>query len=201
MVTPNKEAQVNILSNSDEASEDRGPLIEDEELATAKTIIEGKAKEIGTSSADDVLAFLEADDVEESEEEVYSDFRIPLARDTRPMLAAWHEYKAAMAQVKTSYKLWKIETEDLGGGDEDQRRESIVQNASRIKKSLDAIEIELKDALPKLRGVSWITRSEIILMPVWMHDLAGITITVTDAERIEAESALQERRDGANSSE
>ena len=200
MVTPNKEAQVNIISKSDEASEDRGPLIEDEELAAARTIIEGKATEVGTSSADDVLAFLEADDVVESEEEIYSDFRIPLARDTRPMLAAWHEYKAAMSQVKTSYKLWKIEAEELGG-EGDQRREAIVQNASRIKKSLDVIESELRDALPKLQGVSWITRSEIILMPVWMHDLAGITITVTDAERLEAESALQERLDGAKSSE
>jgi hypothetical protein len=38
-------------------------------------------------------------------------------------------------------------------------------------------------------------------MPVWMHDLAGITITVTDAERLAAESALQERLDGAKSSE
>jgi len=201
MVTPDQRSQVNIISNPAEASNDRGPLVEDEELDTAKTIIEGKAKEVGTSSADDVLAFLEADDIEESEDEVYSDFRIPLARDTRPMLAAWHEYKAAMAQVKTSYKLWKIEAEDLGGGDGDQRRESIVQNAARIKKSLDVIEGELKDALPKLRGVSWITRSEIILMPIWMHNLAGITITVTDTERLEAESALQERLDGAKSSE
>jgi len=195
-----EERQVNIISAPNEATEDRGPLVENEELDAAKTIIEGKVKEVGVSSADDVMAFLDADDVDEADGETYSDYRVPLARDTRPMLAAWHEYKSAMAQVKTSYKLWKIESEELGG-ESDQRRETIVQNASRIKKLLDAIETELKDAFPKLSGVAWLTRSELVVMPTWMHKSLGVTVDASDSERLEAQSALQERLDGAQATE
>jgi len=195
-----EEQQVNIISDPNEATEDRGPLVENEELDAAKTIIEGKVKEVGVSSADDVMAFLDADDVDEDDGETYSDYRVPLARDTRPMLAAWHEYKSAMAQVKTSYKLWKIESEELGG-EGDQRRETIVQNAARIKKLLDAIETELKDAFPKLSGVAWLTRSELVVMPTWMHKSLGVTVDASDSERLEAQSALQERLDGAQATE
>lgn len=195
-----EEQQVNIISDPNEATEDRGPLVENEELDAAKTIIEGKVKEVGVSSADDVMAFLDADDVDEDDGETYSDYRVPLARDTRPMLAAWHEYKSAMAQVKTSYKLWKIESEELGG-ESDQRRETIVQNAARIKKLLDAIETELKDAFPKLSGVAWLTRSELVVMPTWMHKSLGVTVDASDSERLEAQSALQERLDGAQATE
>ena len=195
----NRESQMNIISNPEEASEDRGPLVEDSELDGAKTIIEGKVKEVGVSSAEDVMAFLDADDADD-DGETYDDFRVPLARDTRPMLAAWHEYKAAMAQVKTSYKLWKIEAEELGG-EGDQRREAIVQNAARIKRALDAIEIELKDAFPKLSGVAWLTRSEMLVMPKWMHKILGITVNASDTELLEAQNDLKERLDGAKSSE
>jgi len=199
MAMSNQESQLNIISNSEEASEDRGPLVEDADLDGAKTIIEGKVKEVGVSSAEDVMAFLDADDADD-EGETYDDFRVPLARDTRPMLAAWHEYKAAMAQVKTSYKLWKIEAEELGG-EGDQRRESIVQSAARIKRALDAIEIELKDAFPKLSGVAWLTRAEMLVMPKWMHKILGITVNASDTELLEAQSDLKERLDGAKSSE
>jgi len=190
---------MNIISNPEEASEDRGPLVEDSELDGAKTIIEGKVKEVGVSSAEDVMAFLDADDADD-DGETYDDFRVPLARDTRPMLAAWHEYKAAMAQVKTSYKLWKIEAEELGG-EGDQRREAIVQNAARIKRALDAIEIELKDAFPQLSGVAWLTRAEMLVMPRWMHKILGITVNASDTELLEAQNDLKERLDGAKSSE
>jgi len=195
----NRESQMNIISNPEEASEDRGPLVEDSELDGAKTIIEGKVKEVGVSSAEDVMAFLDADDADD-DGETYDDFRVPLARDTRPMLAAWHEYKAAMAQVKTSYKLWKIEAEELGG-EGDQRREAIVQNAARIKRALDAIEIELKDAFPQLSGVAWLTRAEMLVMPRWMHKILGITVNASDTELLEAQNDLKERLDGAKSSE
>ena len=195
----NRESQMNIISNPEEASEDRGPLVEDSELDGAKTIIEGKVKEVGVSSAEDVMAFLDADDADD-DGETYDDFRVPLARDTRPMLAAWHEYKAAMAQVKTSYKLWKIEAEELGG-EGDQRREAIVQNAARIKRALDAIEIELKDAFPQLSGVAWLTRAEMLVMPKWMHKILGITVNASDTELLEAQNDLKERLDGAKSSE
>ena len=97
-----KETELNVVSDD----EDRGPLVEESELAAAKDSVENKLNGIGDSS-EDVLAFLESDDDEE-EDEIYADKRVPIARDIRPMIAAWHEYKNAMAQVKTSYKLWKI---------------------------------------------------------------------------------------------
>ena len=97
-----KETKLNVVSDD----EDRGPLVEDEELAAVKASVSDKLDGLG-DSPEDVLAFLEADDSEE-EDETYADSRVPLARDIRPMLAAWHEYKNAMAQVKTSYKLWTI---------------------------------------------------------------------------------------------
>ena len=153
------------------------------------------------SSTEDVLAFLEADDDEE-EEETYLDTRIPLARDTRPMIAAWHEYKNAMAQVKTSYKLLKVESE-LGGNDgqQDQRKDGLVQSASRIKRSLDVIESDLKDAFPKLAGVAWLTRSELLVMPTWMHKLMGISIDASEEEKLTAQNQLQQRLDGVNETE
>ena len=192
--------QVNVISDPNEATEDRGPLVEDKELADAKNKI---SSQVGTSlgdSPEDVLAFLEADD--EAEEEVYLDSRVPLARDTRPMIAAWHEYKNAMSQVKTNYKLLKVENE-LGGNDaqQDQRKEGLVQSASRIKKSLDTIETELKSSFPKLAGVAWLTRSELLVMPTWMHKLLGITIEASDNERLDAQSQLQNRLDGEKTTE
>jgi hypothetical protein len=196
-----EEAKVNVISDPNEATEDRGPLVEDNELEDAKSKIDSKIDVLG-DSPEDVLAFLEADDDDEEEEETYLDSRIPLARDTRPMIAAWHEYKNAMAQVKTSYKMWKIESNDLGGdGQQDQRRDALVQSASRIKKSLDVIETELKSSFPKLAGVAWLTRSELLVMPIWMHKLLGITIEASEAERLNAQSQLQERLDGAQATE
>ena len=195
-----EEAKVNVISDPNEATEDRGPLVEDNELEDAKSKIDSKIDVLG-DSPEDVLAFLEADDDEE-EEETYLDSRIPLARDARPMIAAWHEYKNAMAQVKTSYKMWKVESNDLGGdGQQDQRRDALVQSASRIKKSLDVIETELKSSFPKLAGVAWLTRSELLVMPTWMHKLLGITIEASEAERLNAQSQLQERLDGVQATE
>ena len=189
-----EKAGLNVVSDD----EDRGPLVEDEELAAVKALVADKLNGLG-DSPEDVLAFLEADD-DEGEEETYSDKRVPLARDIRPMIAAWHEYKNAMAQVKTSYKLWKIEATELGG-EGDQRRESIVQNASRIKRALDVIEGELREVFPKLVGVAFLTRSEIVVLPNWMHNLLGMTVTASEAERLDAQTRLQNTLDGVNEAE
>ena len=118
------------------------------------------------------------------------------------MIAAWHEYKNAMAQVKTSYKLLKVESE-LGGNDgqQDQRKDGLVQSASRIKRSLDVIESDLKDAFPKLAGVAWLTRSELLVMPTWMHKLMGISIDASEEEKLTAQNQLQQRLDGVNETE
>ena len=189
-----EKAKLNVVSDD----EDRGPLVEDEALDVAKASIADKLNGLG-DSPEDVLAFLEADD-DEGEEETYSDKRVPLARDIRPMIAAWHEYKNAMAQVKTSYKLWKIEATQLGG-EGDQRREAIVQNAARIKRALDVIEGELREVFPKLAGVAFLTRSEIVVLPNWMHNLLGMTVTASEAERLDAQTQLQNTLDGVNEAE
>ena len=189
-----EKAELNVVSDD----EDRGPLVEDEELDAVKASVADKLNGIG-DSPEDVLAFLEADDSEE-EDETYSDPRVPIARDIRPMIAAWHEYKNAMAQVKTTYKLWKIEANELGG-EGDQRRESIVQNAARIKRALDVIEGELRETFPKLQGVAFLTRSEIIVLPNWMHKLLGMTVTASEEERLNAQTQLQSKLDGADTAE
>ena len=189
-----KKAELNVVSDD----EDRGPLVEDEELDAAKAVIANKLDGLG-DSPEDVLAFLEADD-DEGEEETYSDKRVPLARDIRPMIAAWHEYKNAMAQVKTTYKLWKIEATELGG-EGDQRRDAIVQNAARIKRALDVIEGELRETFPKLQGAAFLTRSEVIVLPNWMHKLLGMTVTASEDERLDAQTQLQSQLDGANTAE
>ena len=187
-------ADINVVSDN----EDRGPLVEDEDFAAAKASIEEKAKSLG-DSPEEVLAFLEADEDEETEE-LYYDSRVPIARDIRPVIAAWHEYKNAMAQIKTTYKLWKIEANDLGG-EADQRRDVIVQNAARIKRALDVIEGDIKETFPKLKGAAFLTRSEIIILPTWMHKLLGITIEVSADERELAQADLQKQLDGANKAE
>ena len=189
-----KKAELNVVSDD----EDRGPLVEDEELDAAKAVIANKLDGLG-DSPEDVLAFLEADD-DEGEEETYSDKRVPPARDIRPMIAAWHEYKNAMAQVKTTYKLWKIEATELGG-EGDQRRDAIVQNAARIKRALDVIEGELRETFPKLQGAAFLTRSEVIVLPNWMHKLLGMTVTASEAERLDAQTQLQDKLDGADTAE
>jgi hypothetical protein len=189
-----EKAELNVVSDD----EDRGPLVEDEELDAAKASVADKLNGLG-DSPEDVLAFLESDD-DEGEEETYSDNRVPLARDIRPMIAAWHEYKNAMAQVKTTYKLWKIEANELGG-ESDQRRDAIVQNAARIKRALDIIEEELKETFPKLKGAAFLTRSELIVLPTWMHKSLGITIEANADERESAQVELQKQLDGANKAE
>ena len=189
-----KETELNVVSDD----EDRGPLVEESELAAAKDSVENKLNGIGDSS-EDVLAFLESDDDEE-EDEIYADKRVPIARDIRPMIAAWHEYKNAMAQVKTSYKLWKIEANELGG-EGDQRREGIVQNAARVKRALDVIEGEIKGVFPKLKGVAFMTRSELIVLPTWMHSLLGTKVEASEEERLDAQEELQNKLDGAANNE
>ena len=194
--------ELNLISDPEESDADRGPLVEDNELDDARSkVIEGTAT-TSPATADAVLAFLEGEDEEESVsvEETYVDNRVVIAREVRPMIAAWHEYKNGMAQVRTNYKLWKLEAEELAGGDgEDQRKEALIQNASRLKKSLDFIEGEVRDAFPKLQGVAFLTRSEIILLPTWMHELLGVSIDVSAEERSAAEKVLQEQLDSTNS--
>ena len=68
-----KETELNVVSDD----EDRGPLVEESELAAAKDSVENKLNGIGDSS-EDVLAFLESDDDEE-EDEIYADKRVPIA--------------------------------------------------------------------------------------------------------------------------
>ena len=183
--------EINVISTADESTEDRGPLVQDKELNEVKDMVETATNNTPASS-EDVLAFLESEDlVDVSAEEAYVDNRVVIARDIRPMLAAWHEYKGAMAQIKTNYKLWKIESELGGAEGQDQRKEQLVQSASRIKTSLDFIEGEIKEAFPQLQGVAFLTRSELLVLPTWMHGLLNITIEATPEEREAAQAALQ----------
>ena len=186
--------ELNVISEATEASEDRGPLVQDKELSKAKDMVK-EATNNTPASADDVLAFLEADDFEgDTVEEVYLDNRVIVARDIRPMIAAWHEYKGAMAQVKTSYKLWKVESElggTTGANGEDPRKENLIQSASRVKTSIDFIEGEVKEAFPKLQGVAFLTRSELLVLPTWMHTLLNVQIEATPQEKLVAQEELQ----------
>ena len=54
--------QVNVIADPNEATEDRGPLVEDKELADAKNKISSQVDTSLGDSPEDVLAFLEADD-------------------------------------------------------------------------------------------------------------------------------------------
>ena len=186
--------RINVISDGEESTEDRGPLVQDKELSDVKDMVE-EATDNAPASAEDVMAFLEADEgALEEEEESYLDNRVAVARDIRPMIAAWHEYKGAISTVKANYKLWKVEA-GLSGADagQDQRKENLIQSASRLKNSIDFIEKEIREAFPQLQGVAFLTRSELIVLPTWMHDLLNIQIEATDAERAEAQEALQEQ--------
>ena len=89
--------EINVISTADESTEDRGPLVQDKELNEVKDMVETATNNTPAAS-EDVLAFLESEDlVDVSAEEAYVDNRVVIARDIRPMLAAWHEYKGAMA--------------------------------------------------------------------------------------------------------
>ena len=196
------ERDLNLLSNPDDTSEDRGPLIEDEELDKAKEMVEENTPEVPATS-DDVLAFLESEDDDDidSSDESYIDNRVAIARDIRPMLAAWHEYKGAMAQVKASYKLWKVESGLDGGEGQEQRKEALVQQASRLQKSVTFIEGEIKEAFPQLQGVAFLTRSELLVLPTWMHQLLNISIEATAEERAEAQASLQKAMEDSSQQE
>ena len=189
-----EQERINVISDADEATEDRGPLIQDKELSEVKDMVE-EATTNAPASADDVMDFLEADDdILENSKESYIDERVAIARDIRPMIAAWHEYKGAMSQVKANYKLWKVESE-LAGSDAgtDQRKENLIQSASRLKTSTDFIEKEIKESFPKLQGVAFLTRSELLVLPTWMHTLLNVQIESTPAELESAQAALQEQ--------
>ena len=194
--------RINVISDAEESTEDRGPLIQDKELSEVKDMVE-EATTNTPASADDVMAFLEADDdVLEETEESYIDDRVAVARDIRPMIAAWHEYKGAMSQVKANYKLWKVEV-GLAGEDagQDQRKENLIQSASRLKTSIDFIEKELKESFPRLQGVAFLTRSELLVLPTWMHTLLNVQIDATEAERLAAQQVLQEQMESDDSQE
>ena len=194
--------EMNVISDGNEATEDRGPLIQDKELEEVRNMVE-EATDNAPASADDVIAFLEAEDEEEeldSYEESYVDNRVAIARDIRPMIAAWHEYKQAMSQVKANYKLWKLESE-ISGDPQDQRKDGLIESASRLKKSVDFIEGEIKDAFPQLKGVAFLTRSELLVHPTWKHELLGITIEATPEEQAAAQEALKEQLESSDPQE
>ena len=194
--------RINVISDAEESTEDRGPLIQDKELSEVKDMVE-EATTNTPASADDVMDFLEADDdILENSQESYIDERVAIARDIRPMIAAWHEYKGAMSQVKANYKLWKVESE-LAGSDAgtDQRKENLIQSASRLKTSTDFIEKEIKESFPKLQGVAFLTRSELLVLPTWMHTLLNVQIDATEAERLAAQQVLQEQMESDDSQE
>ena len=194
--------EVNVISDGEESTEDRGPLVQDKELSEVRNMVE-EATDNAPASAEDVLAFLEAEDENDeivSSEESYVDNRVSIARDIRPMIAAWHEYKGAMSQVKANYKLWKIESE-ISGDPQDQRKDTLVESASRLKKSVDFIEGEIKDAFPQLKGVAFLTRSELLVLPTWMHELLGITIEATPEEQAAAQEALKEQLESSDPQE
>ena len=197
-----EQERINVISDAAESTEDRGPLIQDKELSEVKDMVE-EATTNTPASADDVMDFLEADDdILENSQESYIDERVAIARDIRPMIAAWHEYKGAMSQVKANYKLWKVESE-LAGSDAgtDQRKENLIQSASRLKTSTDFIEKEIKESFPKLQGVAFLTRSELLVLPTWMHELLNIQIEATEAERLAAQQVLQEQMESDDSQE
>ena len=99
--------RINVISDGEESTEDRGPLVQDKELSEVKDMVE-EATDNAPASAEDVMAFLEADeDALEEEEESYLDNRVAVARDIRPMIAAWHEYKGAISTVKANYKTFR----------------------------------------------------------------------------------------------
>ena len=194
--------RINVISDAEESTEDRGPLIQDKELSEVKDMVE-EATTNTPASADDVMDFLEADDdILENSQESYIDERVAIARDIRPMIAAWHDYKGAMSQVKANYKLWKVEV-GLAGEDagQDQRKENLIQSASRLKTSIDFIEKEIKEAFPRLQGVAFLTRSELLVLPTWMHTLLNVQIDATEAERLAAQQVLQEQMESDDSQE
>ena len=56
--------EVNVISDGEESTEDRGPLVQDKELSEVRNMVE-EATDNAPASAEDVLAFLEAEDENE----------------------------------------------------------------------------------------------------------------------------------------
>ena len=46
--------------------------------------------------------------------------------------------------------------------------------------------------------MAWLTRSELLVMPTWMHKLMGVSINASDEEKVHAQSQLQQTLDGEN---
>ena len=77
----------------------------------------------------------------------------------------------------------------------------MIQSASRLKTSIDFIEKEIKEAFPRLQGVAFLTRSELLVLPTWMHTLLNVQIDATEAERLAAQQVLQEQMESDDSQE
>ena len=90
---------------------------------------------------------------------------------------------------------------EISGDPQDQRKDALVESASRLKKSTDFIEGEIKEAFPQLTGVAFLTRSELLVLPTWMHKLLGITIEASPEEQAAAEEALKEQLESSDPQE
>ena len=76
-----------------------------------------------------------------------------------------------------------------------------MQQASRLQKSVTFIEGEIKEAFPQLQGVAFLTRSELLVLPTWMHQLLNISIEATAEERAEAQASLQKAMEDSSQQE
>src|SRR3989344_9561038 len=99
--------------------------------------------------------------------ETYNDEKIQLVKKAKILLEFWSSLSLAITRSKEGYHLSKK------WGDDELKKRYIEEGRPLIKKII-ILEDDLKQILPNLKGVNFLTPSEINILPKWVLKILEI---------------------------
>ena len=112
----------------------------------------------------DVEDFFGENPLEDSE---YEDDTLLTVKRAKAIMMFWQQADSEVIQIKEGYNLAK------GVGDDALKDVFITQGKPLVKK-LKFLEEELKDILPRLKGITFLIPAEIAVLPKWQQKLLGV---------------------------
>jgi len=96
--------------------------------------------------------------------------KIPNAREARHYYKRWNELQDALAEQKVDYKFSKY----MGESDKVTVIEEQIKKLQSVEEQVEADMLELFE---NLNNVNFLTREELILLPVKFLDALGVTVS------------------------
>ena len=110
----------------------------------------------------------------DDEGDEFIDTKLMDVRKARALLQFWQEITASVDQLKEGYrlaKLWK----------DDDLKNQYLQQGNPLVKKLSVLKIELKEFLPKVGGINFLSDAELSVLPKWIHQDLGVDSTALES--------------------